>query len=151
MMICVIFGVLILSGNNVLHVLPLAHEYQSPLVTDCENFMITMCKPNKGLTVSTLLDYILAGEKYDLTSFLNAAVEFCAHLDFHLLNGKQISEISSVSSGFATKQFREMVQDRYFTEVLSNRNENSICHSKEKDTKVRDECNETKTFKRRGT
>lgn len=113
--------------------------------------MITMCKPNKGLTVSTLLDYILAGEKYDLTSFLNAAVEFCAHLDFHLLNGKQISEISSVSSGFATKQFREMVQDRYFTEVLSNRNENSICHSKEKDTKVRDECNETKTFKRRGT
>lgn len=112
MMICVIFGVLILSGNNVLHVLPLAHEYQSPLVTDCENFMITMCKPNKGLTVSTLLDYILAGEKYGLTSFLNAAVEFCAHLDFHLLNGKQISEISSGSSVFATKQFREMVQDR---------------------------------------
>lgn len=53
------------TAETVLQVLPLAHEYQSPLVADCENFMISMCKPDKGLTVSTLLDYILAGEKYN--------------------------------------------------------------------------------------
>lgn len=51
------------TGDNVLQVLPLAHEYQSPLVATCEDFMSQMCKPDKGLTVSTLLDYILAGEK----------------------------------------------------------------------------------------
>lgn len=45
--------------------------------------MSQMCKPDKGLTVSTLLDYILAGE----TSFLEAAIEFGAHVDFELLNG----------------------------------------------------------------
>lgn len=75
------------SGDNVLQVLPLAHEYQSPLVATCEDFMSQMCKPDKGLTVSTLLDYILAGEKYGLTSFLEAAIEFGAHVDFELLNG----------------------------------------------------------------
>lgn len=61
-------------------------------MADCENFMIAMCKPDKGLTVSTLLDYILAGEKYDLTGFLETAVEFCSHINFHLLNGKTIGE-----------------------------------------------------------
>lgn len=45
----------IFSGANVLHVLPLAHEYQSPLVTKCENFMIAMCRPSTGLTVSIQL------------------------------------------------------------------------------------------------
>lgn len=49
--------------------------------------MSQMCKPDKGLTVSTLLDQILAGEKYGLTSFLEAAIEFGAHVDFELLNG----------------------------------------------------------------
>lgn len=49
--------------------------------------MSQMCKPDKGLTVSTLLDQILAGEKYGLTSFLEAAIEFNAHVDFELLNG----------------------------------------------------------------
>lgn len=63
-------------GANVLRVLPLAHEYQSPLVTDCENFMIRMCTPQSGVTVSRLLDYILA-------------VEFCAKIDFDFLTGKQ--------------------------------------------------------------
>lgn len=57
-------------------------------MADCENFMIAMCKPDKGLTVSTLLDYILAGEKYGLTRFLEAAVEFCSKVDFDLLKGK---------------------------------------------------------------
>nr|XP_011412466.2 kelch-like protein 7 isoform X1 [Crassostrea gigas] len=78
------------TGDNVhvLQVLPLAHKYQSPLVATCEDFMSQMCKPDKGLTVSTLLDYILAGEKYGLTSFLEAAIEFSAHVYFELLNGK---------------------------------------------------------------
>lgn len=52
--------------------------------------MIAMCKPDKGLTVSRLLDYILEGEKHGLTRFLEAAVEFCAYIDFDLLNGKKI-------------------------------------------------------------
>lgn len=77
-----------INRKNVLQVLPLAHEYQSSLVADCENFMIAMCKPKSGVTVSTLLDYILAGEKYNLTRFLEAAVEFCAHIDYQLLSGK---------------------------------------------------------------
>lgn len=77
-----------ITGENVLQVLPLAHEYQSPLVASCEEFMSRICKPDKGLTVSKLLDYILAGEKYGLTSFLEAAVEFCAHVDFELLKLK---------------------------------------------------------------
>lgn len=50
--------------------------------------MIKLCAPNKRLTVNKLLDYILAGEKYGLTRFLEAAVEFCANIDFDLLNGK---------------------------------------------------------------
>lgn len=83
----------IFSGANVLQVLPLAHEYQSPLVTKCENFMIAMCRPLTGLTVSTLLDYILAGDKYSLTRFPKAAVEFCAKIDFDFLTGKKISKI----------------------------------------------------------
>lgn len=57
-------------------------------MADCEDFMIAVCRPGSGLTVSTLLDYILAGDKYGLTRFLLAAVEFCAHIDFELLNGK---------------------------------------------------------------
>lgn len=76
-------------GANVLRVLPLAHEYQSPLVTDCENFMIRMCTPQSGVTVSRLLDYILAGEKYGLTRVLETAVEFCAKIYFDFLTGKQ--------------------------------------------------------------
>lgn len=51
-----------------------------------------MCKPDKGLTVNTLLDYILVGEKYGLTRFLQAVVEFCARIDFDLLNGKKFSK-----------------------------------------------------------
>lgn len=99
-----------ITEKNVLQVLPLAHEYQSPLVEDCENFMINMCRPETGLTVNTLLDYILAGDKYDLTRFLNAAVEFCAHLDFHLLNVKIISE--NTYSRVNWKQFQETVHDK---------------------------------------
>lgn len=72
--------------------------------------MIRMCRPETGLTVNTLLDYILAGDKYDLTRFLNAAVEFCAHLDFHLLNGKIISE--NTYSRVNWKQFQETVHDK---------------------------------------
>nr|XP_034324313.1 BTB and MATH domain-containing protein 47-like isoform X4 [Crassostrea gigas] len=78
-----------ITGANVLQVLTLAHEYQSPLVADCENFMIIMCTPKSGVRVSTLLDYILAGEKYGLTRFLEAAVEFCAKIDFDFLTGKK--------------------------------------------------------------
>lgn len=51
--------------------------------------MIAMCKPDKRLTVNTLLDYILAGEKYGFTRFIEAAVELCARIDFDLLNGKK--------------------------------------------------------------
>lgn len=50
--------------------------------------MIAMCRPLTGLTVSTLLDYILAGDKYSLTRFPKAAVEFCAKIDFDFLTGK---------------------------------------------------------------
>lgn len=57
-------------------------------MTNCEDLMIAMCKPDKGLTVNTLLDYILAGEKYGFTRFIEAAVELCARIDFDLLNGK---------------------------------------------------------------
>lgn len=60
-------------------------------MTDCEDFMIAMCKPDKRLTVNTLLDYILIGEKYGLTRFLEVVVEFCARIDFDLLNGKIFS------------------------------------------------------------
>ncbi|XP_062574804.1 kelch-like protein 21 [Saccostrea cucullata] len=77
-----------ITEQNVLRVLPLAHEYQSPLVTDCEKFMASMCKPGTRLTVTTLLDYIIAAEKYDLNTFLDTAVEFCGHVEFDLLNGR---------------------------------------------------------------
>lgn len=83
--------VLLFSAENVLQVLPIAHEYQSSLVTDCEDFMIAMCKPDKRLTVNTLLDYILAGEKYGFTRFIEAAVELCARIDFDVLNGKKFN------------------------------------------------------------
>lgn len=82
-----------IKAENVLQVLPIAHEYQSSLVTDCEDFMIAMCKPGKGLTVNILLDYILVGEKYDLARFLEVAVEFCARIDFDLLNGKLFLQV----------------------------------------------------------
>lgn len=61
-------------------------------MTDCEDLMIAMCKPDKRLTVNTLLDYILVGEKYGFTRFLEAAVELCARIDFDLLNGKKFSK-----------------------------------------------------------
>lgn len=61
-------------------------------MTDCEDFMIAMCKQDERLTVNTLLDYILVGEKYGLTRFLKAAVELCARIDFDLLNGKRFSK-----------------------------------------------------------
>lgn len=70
-----------------LQVLPLAHEYQSSLVGDCETRMIQMCKPGTGITVSTLLDYILAAEKFDLTTFLETAANFSARVDYDLLLG----------------------------------------------------------------
>lgn len=91
----------IFSGANVLQVLPMAHEYQSPLVTKCENFMIAMCKPSTGLTVSTLLDYILAGDKYGLTRFPKAAVEFCAKIDFDFLTGKHFRKYLNASQGYS--------------------------------------------------
>lgn len=70
-----------------LQVLPLAHEYQSSLVGDCETCMIQMCKPETGITVSTLLDYILAAEKFDLTTFLETAANYSARVDYDLLLG----------------------------------------------------------------
>lgn len=58
-------------------------------MTDCEDLMIAMCKPDKRLTVNVLLDYILVGEKYGFTRFLETAVELCSRIDFDLLNGKK--------------------------------------------------------------
>nr|XP_034315577.1 kelch-like protein 40 [Crassostrea gigas] len=104
-----------ITEKNVLRVLPLAHEYQSPLVEDCENFMIAMCKPGTRLTVSTLLDYILAGEKYDLTMFLETAVAFCARINFHVLNGKSIEQIN-IANSLGIKR------NKYFEEKLLNPN-----------------------------
>ncbi|XP_062574886.1 kelch-like protein 6 [Saccostrea cucullata] len=77
-----------ITEHSVLQILPLAHEYQSAVVADCEEFMISMCKPGTSLTVTSFLDYILQAEKYDLRKFLDSAVKFCAHIDFDLLNGK---------------------------------------------------------------
>lgn len=96
------------SAENVLQVLPIAHEYHSSLVTDCEDFMIAMCKPDKGLTVNVLLDYILVGEKYDLARFLEAAVEFCARIDFDLLNGKMFNSSVLYSSGFRVDEDKDI-------------------------------------------
>lgn len=96
------------KAENVLQVLPIAHEYHSSLVTDCEDFMIAMCKPDKGLTVNVLLDYILVGEKYDLARFLEAAVEFCARIDFDLLNGKMFNSSVLYSSGFRVDEDKDI-------------------------------------------
>ncbi|XP_061166627.1 BTB and MATH domain-containing protein 38-like [Saccostrea echinata] len=98
-----------LTKNNVLQVLPLAHEYQSPLVADCEEFMISMCKPETSLTVTILLDYILVAEKYDLQKFLDTAAKFCADVDFDLLNGKKFEkdnalEWGMIPVGYTSKQ-----------------------------------------------
>ncbi|XP_062574907.1 kelch-like protein 38 [Saccostrea cucullata] len=76
------------TEQNVLKILPLAHEYQSPLVDDCEKLLISMCKPGTSLTVTSLLDYIIAAEKYGLEKLLDAAMKFCARVDYGLLNGK---------------------------------------------------------------
>lgn len=88
---------------------------------DCEDFMIAMCRPGRlgmVLTVSTLLDYILAGEKYDLTRFLETAVEFCAHINFHVLNGKTIEQkyryIANSTFGYN--------RNVYFEETLLDQN-----------------------------
>lgn len=96
----------ILSGDNVLHVLPLAHK--SFLVTDCEDFMIAICRPGSGLKESTLLDYILAGDKYGLTRFVQAAVEFWAHINFELLNGNTF-----VRTGFYPNIVHEGMIDKF--------------------------------------
>lgn len=96
------------SAENVLQVLPIAHEYQSSLVTDCEDLMIAMCKPRKGLTVNILLDYILVGEKYGLTRFLETAMEFCACIDFDLLNGKTFSRSVPWPPTFIEKEDKDI-------------------------------------------
>ena len=70
-----------------LQVLPLAHEYQSSLVGDCETYMIQMCKPGTGITVNMLLDFILAAENFDLTTFLETAANYSARVDYDLLLG----------------------------------------------------------------
>ncbi|XP_062574008.1 uncharacterized protein LOC134235859 [Saccostrea cucullata] len=89
-----------ITGHNVLQVLPLAHEYQSPLVADCENFMISKCNPDTDITVETLLDYILAAEKFDLQKFLDTAVEFCSRVDFDHLQGKTIERKQVYKKGW---------------------------------------------------
>lgn len=108
------------TAENVLQVLPIAHEYQSPLVTDCEDFMIAMCKPDERLTVSTLLDYILVGEKYGLTRFLEEAVELCALIDFHFLHGSEFkftqvigNSLESRDKNIALKFSEVSLQTRY--------------------------------------
>ncbi|XP_062602956.1 uncharacterized protein LOC134264706 [Saccostrea cucullata] len=88
-----------ITEQNVLQILPLAHEYQSSVVTDCEKFMQSMCNQGQNLTVTTFLDFILAAEKYDLQNFLDTAVKFCAHVNFDLLNGRQF-ERRPVYKGF---------------------------------------------------
>ncbi|XP_062574842.1 uncharacterized protein LOC134236679 [Saccostrea cucullata] len=101
--------------QNVLQILPLAHEYQSPLVSACEKFMVSMCQPGTGLTVTTLLDYILAAEKYDLNTFLDTAVEFCGHVEFCLLNGRTFEgkKVTVMKPGmeFVTFEWIENVQE----------------------------------------
>lgn len=96
------------KAENVLQVLPIAHEYQSSLVTDCEDLMIAMCEPRKGLTVNILLDYILVGEKYGLTRFIEAAMEFCACIDFDLLNGKTFSRSVPWTPTFKEKEDKDI-------------------------------------------
>ncbi|XP_062574910.1 kelch-like protein diablo isoform X2 [Saccostrea cucullata] len=103
-----------LTGHNVLQVLPLAHEYQSPLVDDCEDFMISMCKPGTSLTVMSLLDYIIAAEKYALEKFLDTAVEFCSHIDFDLLNGKTFQRKAKPSNSVGPNTWIYGVQETKF-------------------------------------
>ncbi|XP_062574860.1 uncharacterized protein LOC134236698 [Saccostrea cucullata] len=79
-----------ITEQNVLQILPLAHEYQSPLITDCEKLLIDLCKPGTGLLLTSLLDYVIAAEKCDLDTLLDAAVEFCSHIGFDLLSGEMI-------------------------------------------------------------
>ncbi|XP_061168921.1 kelch-like protein 21 [Saccostrea echinata] len=102
-----------ITESNVLQILPLAHEYQSPLVADCEKFMTDMCKPGTGLTVTTLLDYILTAEKYDLNTLLDTAVEFCGHVDFDLLNGRTFErkEKQNFKKGFLCTEWNYDVQE----------------------------------------
>lgn len=102
-----------------MQVLPLAHEYQSTLVADCENFMIKMCKPKSGVTVSLLLDYILAGEKYGLTRFLDAAVEFCAKIDYQRLSGKSNNTFIAIPS-WAMTCTSETTEDNPISWKFSN-------------------------------
>lgn len=52
--------------------------------------MFQMCKLDKSLIVSILLDYILVGEKYGLISFLEVVIEFSVYVDFEFFNGKMI-------------------------------------------------------------
>lgn len=70
--------------------------------------MIEMCKPDKTLTVNTLLDYILVGEKYGLTRFIEAAVELCARIDFDVLNGKQVSYYPETQDEYISLKFSKI-------------------------------------------
>lgn len=65
-----------------------------------------------GLTVSILLDYILAGEKYDLTRFIEIAVEFCARINFNHLNGTTIEEKYYISGHVHHVNLEETLQDQ---------------------------------------
>lgn len=68
--------------------------------------MKTLCQPGTGITISTLLDYILAAEKFNLGQFLESAVKFCARVDFDLLNGKKYSRISQ---RFGNTQYKKSI------------------------------------------
>lgn len=76
--------------------------------------MIRMCEPKSGVTVSLLLDFILAGEKYGLTRFLEAAVEFCANIDYKRLSG--ISE----PERFVMAVLDEPTEDNHISWKFSN-------------------------------
>lgn len=82
--------------------------------------MIAMCEPDKRLTVNTLLDYILVGEKYGLTSFIEAAVELCALIDFHILHGREYkftqmngNSLESTNNKIRLKFSKIGIQTRY--------------------------------------
>lgn len=70
--------------------------------------MIAMCTPGMGLTVSILLDYILAGEKYDLTRFIDIGVEFCARINFNHLNGTTIEKRYTYSKNYRNENVRHV-------------------------------------------
>ena len=103
-----------------LQVLPLAHEYQSSLVGDCETRMIQMCKPGTGITVSTLLEYILAAEKFNLTVFLETAANYSARVDYELLRGKTFKKIPLYS--FASTPKLEMSVNKDISSKFSKIN-----------------------------